>query len=66
MSPANRLRFVELDERTIEELPDRCQNCGAALTVAEKETILESGSDLVLCAVCAAEQVPLEEAEEES
>jgi hypothetical protein len=50
---------MDLEERSIEELPDRCQNCGAKLTDAEKQTALESGASLVLCTTCAAEQVPL-------
>jgi hypothetical protein len=56
---------VDLEERTIESLPDRCQNCGTALTDEEKAAALESGGALVLCKVCAAEQVPLDEAEAE-
>jgi hypothetical protein len=52
---------MDLEERSIEELPDRCQNCGAKLTDAEKQTALESGAGLVLCTTCAAEQVPLAE-----
>ena len=50
---------MDLEERSIEELPDRCQNCGAKLTDAEKQTVLESGASLALCTTCAAEQVPL-------
>jgi hypothetical protein len=59
---------VELEERTIEQLPDRCQNCGAELTDAEKHTALIEGppSGAVLCTTCAAEVVPLEEEEEEA
>lgn len=55
--------MAELEERTIEQLLDRCQNCGTALTDGEKAAALESGAALVLCKVCAAEQVPLEEDE---
>jgi hypothetical protein len=57
---------MELEERTIEQLPDRCQNCGATLTDAEKNTALTEGppSGLVLCATCASEVVPIEDAEE--
>lgn len=57
---------MELEERTIEQLPDRCQNCGAKLTDAEKNTALTEGppSGLVLCTTCAAEVVPLGEEEE--
>ena len=58
---------MELGERTIEQLPDRCQNCGAKLTAAEKETALVEGtkSGVVLCTTCAAEVVPLEEEDDE-
>jgi hypothetical protein len=57
---------VELEERTIEQLPDRCQNCGAKLTDAEKRAALVEGppSGLVLCTTCAAEVVPVDEDEE--
>jgi hypothetical protein len=59
---------MELEERTIEQLPDRCQNCGAKLTDAEKRTALTEGppSGAVLCTICAAEVVPVEENEGES
>jgi hypothetical protein len=59
---------MELEERTIEQLPDRCQNCGATLTDAEKRTALSEGtkSVQVLCTICAAEVVPLEEDEDEA
>jgi uncharacterized protein with PIN domain len=62
----NTLRSVELEERTIEQLPDRCQNCGAKLTDAEKKAALTEGppSGLVLCTTCAAEVVPVDEPEE--
>jgi hypothetical protein len=52
---------VDLEERTIEQLPERCQNCGATLTDAEKATALEEGTPLVLCTVCAAEAEPIPE-----
>jgi hypothetical protein len=51
----------DLEEQTIERLPDRCQNCGTALTDAEKATALESPGSIVLCTTCASERVPLEE-----
>ena len=40
---------MELEERTIEQLPDRCQNCGAKLTDAEKETALTEGRRAASC-----------------
>jgi hypothetical protein len=57
--------MAELEERTIEQLPDRCENCGAELTDAEKQIALTEGTKPVLCTTCAAEVVPLEEDEEE-
>jgi hypothetical protein len=54
---------MDLEERSIEQLPDRCQSCGAPLTDAEKLTALESGSSLVLCTTCASEQVPISDEE---
>jgi hypothetical protein len=57
---------VELEERTIEQLPERCQNCGTTLTQAEKQRILDEGETVALCTVCAAEQEPVvDEVEEE-
>lgn len=60
------LQSVDLEERTVEGLPQRCENCGTPLTAAEKEAILESGSSLVLCTTCSIEAAPLDvdEAEE--
>jgi hypothetical protein len=56
---------MDLEERSIEELPDACQNCGAKLTDEEKAAALESGASTVLCKICAAEQVPIAEEEEQ-
>jgi hypothetical protein len=58
---------VELEERTIEQLPDRCQNCGATLTDDEKRAALTEGppKGLVLCSTCVAEVVPLDDDAEE-
>jgi hypothetical protein len=50
---------MDLEERSIEGLTDRCQNCGATLTDEEKQVALERGSGVVLCTACAAEQVAL-------
>ncbi len=57
---------MELEERTIEELPERCENCGATLTEAEKQRILDQGSSLALCTICADEEaaIPDDEAQE--
>jgi hypothetical protein len=46
---------MDLEERSIETLPERCENCGATLTEAEKQVALERGTVPVLCTTCAAE-----------
>jgi hypothetical protein len=55
---------MELEERTIEQLPDRCENCGATLTGVEKQRILEEGASAALCTTCADELTPLAEEED--
>ena len=55
----------DLEERTIETLPERCASCGATLTDSEKRLALESGASPVLCTVCAAEEEPAVEAGED-
>jgi hypothetical protein len=52
---------MDLEERSIEQLPERCQNCGTPLTEPEKVAAMEGAATLVLCTTCASEQVPLEE-----
>ena len=52
---------MELEERSVEQLPDRCENCGTELTPQEKATALEEGVSVVLCTTCAAEASPLSE-----
>ena len=54
---------MDLEERTIESLPDRCESCGATLTAAEKQRILDEGATLALCTTCAAESSALPEEE---
>lgn len=44
-----------LEERSIADLPSRCESCGAALTDAEKQAALERGTTPVLCTTCAIE-----------
>ncbi len=53
---------MDLEEQTIEPVGDRCEECGAKLTEAELEAVLESGGP-VLCTVHAEEIVPLDDAE---
>lgn len=50
---------MDLEERTIEHLPSRCENCGNPLSNAEKQAILDSPGAPALCSICAAEEVPL-------
>ena len=46
-----------LEEKTIEDLPERCEECGAKLTPAELQAVLESGGP-ALCSIHAAEDEP--------
>jgi hypothetical protein len=48
---------VGLEEKTIEELPSRCEECGAKLTAAELQAAMESGGP-ALCSIHAAEDEP--------
>lgn len=48
---------MDLEERSLETIGDRCEECGAKLTEAELEAILETGGP-VLCAIHAAEDEP--------
>jgi hypothetical protein len=56
---------MELEERTIEQLPERCENCGATLTEAEKQRILDEGASAALCTTCAVELESMAEPEDE-
>jgi hypothetical protein len=51
---------MPLEERTIEQIGDRCEECGARLTAAEQQAVLESGGP-TLCSIHAAEIVPVAE-----
>ncbi len=57
MPGAVRLGLVDLEEKTIEELPERCEECGAKLTPAEIQAAMESGGP-ALCSIHAAEDEP--------
>jgi hypothetical protein len=48
---------VDLEERTVERVGDRCEECGAKLTPAEQQAVLESGGP-ALCSIHAAEDEP--------
>jgi uncharacterized Zn finger protein (UPF0148 family) len=54
---------MDLEEHTLEEAGDHCEECGAPLTETEQEAVLESGGP-ALCAVHAAELLVLEEDDE--
>ncbi|HEY2437602.1 MAG TPA: hypothetical protein VGH93_10495 [Solirubrobacteraceae bacterium] len=46
-----------LEEKTIEDLPQRCEECGAKLTPQELQAAMESGGP-ALCSIHAAEDEP--------
>jgi hypothetical protein len=48
---------VDLEEKAIEDLPQRCEECGAKLTPAEIEAAMEAGGP-ALCSTHAAEDEP--------
>lgn len=60
---AVRLVSMDLEEKTIDELPDRCEECGAKLTPEEIQAAMESGGP-ALCSIHAAEDEPGLEADE--
>jgi len=51
---------MDLEERTIEQVGDRCEECGAPLTEQEQQQALESGGP-ALCSVHAAELLTADE-----
>jgi methionyl-tRNA synthetase len=51
---------MDLEEKTLEEVGDRCEECGAKLTPRELEQVLESGGP-ALCTIHAQEVVPVSE-----
>ena len=53
---------MDLEPSTLETAEERCEECGAKLTEAELAAVLESGGPN-LCAIHAAEVVPLSEEE---
>ena len=48
---------MDLEERTVEHVGARCEECGAKLTPEEQKAALESGGG-ALCTVHAAETEP--------
>jgi hypothetical protein len=55
---------VDLEERTLEDVGDRCEECGVELTPQEQQAVLESGGP-ALCSIHAAEDEPGLAAEDE-
>jgi len=51
---------MDLEEKTLDQIGDRCEECGAKLTTAEMKAALESGGP-ALCTVHADEVVPVSE-----
>lgn len=51
---------MDLEERSLDEVGDHCEECGAKLTRAEMQVALESGGP-ALCTVHADEFVPVGE-----
>ena len=51
---------MDLEEKSLDHIGDRCEECGAKLTSAEIEAALESGGP-ALCTVHAEEVVPVAE-----
>ena len=51
---------MDLEEKSLDRIGDRCEECGAKLTPAEIEAAMESGGP-ALCTVHAEEVVPVGE-----
>jgi hypothetical protein len=49
---------MDLEEKSLETVGDRCEECGAKLTTRELEQVLESGGP-ALCTIHAQEEVPI-------
>ena len=48
---------MDLDEPAVERPGERCEECGAKLTAAELQAVMESGGP-ALCSIHAAEDEP--------
>jgi hypothetical protein len=51
---------MDLEEKTLDQVGDRCEECGAKLTPREIQAAMESGGP-ALCSIHADEIVPLDE-----
>jgi methionyl-tRNA synthetase len=58
------MKMVDLEEHSVEQAGDRCEECGAKLSEQELRAVLESGSP-ALCSVHAAESLALDPTEAE-
>ena len=58
VAQTSNVRPMDLEEKTLEQVGDRCEECGAKLTERELELVLESGGP-ALCTVHAQEEVPV-------
>jgi len=54
---------MDLEEKTLDQVSDRCEECGAKLTPAEIQAVMEHGGP-ALCSIHAAEDEPGLEADE--
>jgi hypothetical protein len=57
-APVLDFEAMDLEERTLDEIGDRCEECGAKLTAQEMQAAMESGGP-ALCSIHADEIVPL-------
>jgi hypothetical protein len=48
---------MDLEEKSLDQVGDRCEECGAKLTKRELEAVLETGGP-ALCSIHAAEDEP--------
>jgi hypothetical protein len=55
---------MDLEEHTLEQVGDHCEECGARLTAAEQEAVLESGGP-ALCTIHATEALALADEDED-
>ena len=54
---------MDLEEHTLEQVGDRCEECGAKLTPQEIQAAMETGGP-ALCSIHAAEDLPGLEADD--
>jgi hypothetical protein len=51
---------MDLEEKTLEQVGDRCEECGAKLTERELQQVIEAGGP-ALCTIHAQDVVPIAE-----